>query len=244
MTRRTAPAQPPGSTAWYGKVPARGDFVGHGFSPAQIKAWDGWLQHALKSAAKRWPPAELDQRLGAFPTWRFFVWPGSMAGAAGTGRAAVPTAPWAGVLVASRDRVGRAFPLTVAELLDAERLPELGWLDIEAALARMADVALDAIETADVQAGEDFEAVLRSLGSVFTPARVAARAALRVEAPPGAPALPAAQSPLDLLRHSPGTQSLWWSEPAPGALPLPLGDAWPPHADLLLDILHRPDDPG
>ncbi len=232
MTRRgAAPTPPPGTTAWYGKVPARGDFVSEGLSPGQVRTWDGWLQRGLKRAAQRWPKADLDDRLRAFPAWRFLAWPNGQAGAS-----------WAGVLVASHDRVGRAFPLTVAQLLDAHSLAQLGWLDIEAALARMADVALDATDMNDPRIAEDFESVLHGLGPVFAAERVAARAAMRVEPRPAArPARPQ-QSPLDLLRGSPGTHSLWWSEPAPGAAPLPLGDSWPPHAELLLDILGLPGD--
>ena len=243
MTRRAAgppippvppvpPAPPAGTTAWYGKLPARGDFVSQGFSAGHIRAWDGWLQGGLALASQRWAPIELDRRLRAFPVWRFLAWP---AGAAG--------APWAGVMLASHDRVGRAFPLTVGELLDVTNVPGLGWLDIEAALARMADVALDAIDAVDSHAVEDFEAILHSLGPVFAPARVAARAAMRVQTQPGAKPVRPQQSPLDLLRNSPGTGSLWWSEPTPGAAPLPMGDSWPPHAGLLLELLHQPGDP-
>ena len=234
MTRRAAsppPAIPAGTTAWYGKVPARGDFVSHAFSAGQIRAWDGWQQQALRLASQRWSAVELERRLRVFPAWRYLAWP--------TGAA---DALWAGVVVASHDRVGRAFPLTVAELLDAASLARLGWPDIEAALARMADVALDAIDITDPQAEENFEAVLRGLRSVFAPARVAARLTMMVEQPPGAGLTLPQQLPLDLLRNSPGTLSLWWGEPVPGATPLPLGDSWPPHAELLLDMLHHPDD--
>lgn len=232
MIKRTAAAPPPGTTVWYGKVPARGDFVSQGLSAGQVRSWDGWLQRGLKRAAQQWAKPELDGRLRVFPAWRFLAWANGVAGA-----------PWAGVLVASHDRVGRAFPLTVAQMMDAEQLPTLDWLDIEAGLARLADVALDAIDMHEPQAGEDFESVLRGLGPVFASERVAMRATMRVErrqtARPGRPQ----QSALDLLRASPGTLSLWWSEPAPGAPPLPLGDSWPPHAELLLDVLALPGDP-
>jgi type VI secretion system protein ImpM len=232
VTRRAgSTAPPPGTTAWYGKVPARGDFVSQGLSPGQIRGWDGWLQQGLRTASQRWPQAEIGRRLQAFPAWRYLAWP---AGAAG--------AVWAGVLVPSHDRVGRAFPLTVVQSMEALTLPTLDWLDIEAALARMADAALDATDVNDPQASDDFESVLQGLGQVFAPARVAARVAMRVEAPAASRAARPQQLPLDLLRNSPGTQSLWWSEPAPGTAPLPLGDTWPPHAELLLDILGPADD--
>jgi type VI secretion system ImpM family protein len=232
MTRRvTAPTPAPGTTAWYGKLPARGDFVSQGLSPGQIRGWDGWLQQGFRHAAQRWPQAELDRRLRAFPPWRYLAWPNGVSGA-----------PWAGVLVASHDRVGRAFPLTVVEVVETSGLPGLDWLDIEAALARMADAALDVTDVNDLQASEDFESVLHGLGQVFAPVRVAARVAMRVEAPASARSARPQQSPLDLLRNSPGTQSLWWREPVPGTAPLPLGDTWPPHAELLLDILGPADD--
>ena len=227
------PTPPAGSTAWYGKLPARGDFVSQGLSPAQVRAWDGWLQQGLQRAAKRWSPAELDRRLQAFSPWRFLAWPDGPADVA-----------WAGVLVASHDRVGRAFPLMVLQAVEAARLPQLDWLDIEAALARMADAALDATDLADPQATEEFEALLLGLGQVFAPERVAARVAMRVPAPADAWSARPQQSPLDLLRNSPGTQSLWWTEPVPGTAPLPLGDTWLPHAELLLDVLGGGDGAG
>lgn len=228
-----APTPPPGSTAWYGKLPARGDFVSQGLSPVQVRAWDGWLQQGLQRAAKRWPPDVLERRLQAFPPWRFLAWPDGPAGGV-----------WAGVLVASHDRVGRAFPLTVLQALEAPRLPALDWLDIEAALARMADAALDATDLADPQTTEAFESLLLGLGQVFASDRVAGRVAMRVPAPADAWSARPQQSPLDLLRNSPGTQSLWWTEPVPGTAPLPLGDSWPPHAELLLDVLGGGDGAG
>ena len=220
-TARAAPG-----TAWYGKVPARGDFVSHGLTAAPVRAWDGWLQGGLKRATLRWPRDAVERRLRAFSSWRFLAWPNGVASTA-----------WAGVLVASLDRVGRAFPLTVLQAVDAVQLPSLDWLDIEAALARMADAALDATDLADPQSTENFEALLHGLGQVFAPERIAARVAMRVAAPADAWSMRPQQAPLDLLRNSPGTQSLWWTEPVPGTAPLPLGDHWPPHAELLLDIL-------
>ena len=224
--RHTPTTLPPGASGWFGKVPARGDFVSQGLPAALVRSWDGWLQGALRRAGQQWPADMLDQRLLAFAPWRFLVWPDG-----------VGDRPWAGVLVASHDRVGRPFPLMVAELLDPTGLPALDWLDIEAALARMADVALDATDTADPTMAEAFDAVLGSLGPVFAPSRVAARVAMRVATQTDGQRPRTQQSALDLLRNSPGTQSLWWSEPPPGSLPMPLGDSWPPHAELLLDIL-------
>jgi type VI secretion system protein ImpM len=92
----------PGRVCWWGKLPARGDFVGRGL-PARWRAdWDGWLQRGLALAATAADGGVLHDRLSNFAPWRYV---------------ALPTRgePWCGLFVASHDRVGRAFPLTLAE---------------------------------------------------------------------------------------------------------------------------------
>ena len=87
---------------WYGKLPARGDFVGRGLPPRWRSDWDAWLQRGLALAATRLDGAALRERLGAFAPWRYLALPAS-------------GEIWCGIMVASHDRVGRAFPLTLAE---------------------------------------------------------------------------------------------------------------------------------
>lgn len=136
-----------GVTGWYGKLPARGDFVCHGLSPEWVAAWDHCLQQVLRLGGL--PP---------FPPWRFLAWP-AVAGAAGWAQA--------GVLVPSHDRVGRVFPLTVVQTLTPHQLQGQDWPGVESALARLADAALDVTDTADPALTEDFVAVLSTLGPVF-----------------------------------------------------------------------------
>jgi type VI secretion system protein ImpM len=198
------------ATSWYGKVPSRGDFVSAGLTLEQVLIWDGWLQQGLAKAAQSLGAAELGRRLRAFGAWRFLAWPEPQG---------LDGAALAGVLVPSHDRVGRAFPLMLVQAFEPAAL---AWRDIEAGLARLADAALD---TTDQPGMQDFEMQLRGLASVFA-------AQPHSAAPPGAE-----KSPLVLLRNSPGHRSLWWSEPPPGAAPMPLGENWPPHEELLLDIL-------
>jgi type VI secretion system protein ImpM len=93
---------PPRRVAWYGKLPARGDFVGRGLPPRWRSDWDTWLQRGLALAATRLDDASLREHLGAFAPWRYVALP-------------APGEIWCGILVASHDRVGRAFPLTLAE---------------------------------------------------------------------------------------------------------------------------------
>jgi type VI secretion system protein ImpM len=86
------------SYGFFGKLPARGDFVSAGLPRSFVGAWDAWLQGVLptvlRSLADGWNDA---------PVWRFHLRPG-LCGAD----------PVLGVLLPSRDRVGRCFPLTIA----------------------------------------------------------------------------------------------------------------------------------
>jgi type VI secretion system ImpM family protein len=93
---------------WYGKLPSLGDFAARRLSDAFVAPWDAWLAQRV---------AESQHALGAnwlslyltCPVWRFFAMPGAIA----------PTLAqcWTGVVMASVDRVGRHFPLTIAAAL-------------------------------------------------------------------------------------------------------------------------------
>jgi type VI secretion system protein ImpM len=93
---------------WYGKLPSLGDFAARRLSDAFVTPWDAWLAQRV---------GETQAALGAdwlalyltCPVWRFFAMPGAIA----------PTLAscWTGVVMASVDRVGRHFPLTIAASL-------------------------------------------------------------------------------------------------------------------------------
>jgi type VI secretion system protein ImpM len=107
------------SSGFYGKIPARGDFVRSGLPRAFIDAWDFWLQRMMAESrlllAESWLPAWMEA-----PVWRFHL----AAGLCGPGAAL-------GVFMPSVDRAGRHFPLTLAAVASdaAETLPaSLGWL--------------------------------------------------------------------------------------------------------------------
>jgi type VI secretion system protein ImpM len=96
--------------SWYGKLPARGDFVGRGLPARWRSDWDGWLQRGLALAAATLDAATLRERLGTFAPWRYLALP-------------APGEIWCGIITASHDRVGRAFPLTLAERFSAPPSP-------------------------------------------------------------------------------------------------------------------------
>ncbi len=97
--------------SWYGKLPTRGDFVGRGLPARWRSDWDGWLQRGLALAASTLDAATLRERLGTFAPWRYLALP-------------APGEIWCGIIMASHDRVGRAFPLTVAERFNAPPSPD------------------------------------------------------------------------------------------------------------------------
>ena len=98
---------------WYGKLPTRGDFLGRGLPPRWRGEWDGWLQRGMALAATLPDDCGWRERLACFAPWRYLALPSR-------------DEAWCGIVLASRDRVGRAFPLTLAERLPAPMSPADG----------------------------------------------------------------------------------------------------------------------
>ena len=101
---------------FYGKIPARGDFVGAGLSPAVVDAFDGWMRACLAASrtalGEDWMPCWMEA-----PVWRF--------------SAPVAGVALGGVWLPSIDRVGRAFPLVLAT---EAALAGTAWLDAAEAI--------------------------------------------------------------------------------------------------------------
>jgi type VI secretion system protein ImpM len=92
---------------FYGKIPARGDFVRNGLPHAFVDPWDRWLQQAIAASQAELGDAWMAAWLEA-PIWSFALGPGVC------GPDAV-----LGLWMPSVDRVGRHFPLTLAALVPA-----------------------------------------------------------------------------------------------------------------------------
>jgi type VI secretion system protein ImpM len=122
---------------WHGKLPAQGDFVSRRLDPDYIEVWDHWLSEGMLALCEQLGDDWLDAYL-ASPSWRFLLMPGVLAGSLGV-------SAWAGVLMPSVDRVGRYFPFTLVQPLDARlvsspQMPALWhWLE------RLDDLAADAL---------------------------------------------------------------------------------------------------
>lgn len=93
---------------FYGKLAGRGDFIHRDLPSSFIEPWDAWLAAGIAASQAELGAGWLDAYLVS-PLWRFAVSPGLL------GSDAV-----AGVMMPSIDRVGRYFPLCIAQLLDRE----------------------------------------------------------------------------------------------------------------------------
>jgi type VI secretion system protein ImpM len=127
---------------WYGKIPSLGDFASRRLRGEFISIWDSWLQRSIAASRVELRDQWLDSYLHS-PMWRFALMPG-----------VIDTSAWVGLLMASVDRVGRYFPLTLALELEPDRCPDAlsatlfaqSWF---ADLERIALAALDADFSAD-----------------------------------------------------------------------------------------------
>ena len=190
---------------WYGKLPSQGDFVGRGLPRRWLQTWDGWLQRALAAAAQQFGSKALDDYMLGMPVWQALVLPQRSGDAV-----------WSGIVAGSSDRVGRAFPLLIAESWDARALGSLGL----AALHARALLLAGALDDAQHQTAAEFDARVAALGS--TPL---------ADARDG--------ETLDALRaaHS-GAASFWWrSAHRLDCWPQPEAEPWPPGDGLLPRLL-------
>jgi type VI secretion system protein ImpM len=91
---------------FYGKLACRGDFVTRDLAPGFTQPWDAWLCEGIQASRQQLGEDWLSAYLVS-PLWRFAL----AAGVCG------PNAVL-GMLMPSIDRVGRYFPLTVAQILE------------------------------------------------------------------------------------------------------------------------------
>jgi type VI secretion system protein ImpM len=112
LTTMPRPALPKDARAgFYGKLPARGDFVRENLPRDFTDAWDGWWQRGLAETQAAAGDAWRNSWLEA-PVWRFVLPPGLC------GRNGV-----IGVWMPSVDKAGRYFPLTIAAVAPIDWLP-------------------------------------------------------------------------------------------------------------------------
>lgn len=123
----------PGKFGAFGKIPALGDFFRLSLPQSFIDPWDAFLQASLVAGRSAKAEAWTEYYMTA-PIWRFAL----AAGVAGPD-------PVFGVVMPSVDRVGRQFPLTLAQVARFDT-PLRPLISETALLAALEDIALDALD--------------------------------------------------------------------------------------------------
>ncbi len=120
-------AEAPHAVGFFGKIPARGDFVRASLPRSFIDPWDNWLSRVITESrdllGTKWLPAWMEA-----PIWHFTL-PAGQCG----------TAPVVGLWMPSIDAAGRHFPLTLARV--GPLLPNM-----EDWLAAAENIGLDALQ--------------------------------------------------------------------------------------------------
>ena len=133
-------AEAPG---WYGKLSALGDFASRRLPPDWVAACDQWLAECVAASRQQLGAAWLEVYLSA-PVWRFAWGPG-----------VADQNWWFGVLMPSCDKVGRYFPLVVAQPRAQPPADRAGLDHLEAWWSHLAQAAMATLaESASVDAFE------------------------------------------------------------------------------------------
>ena len=198
----------PMAVGWYGKLAARGDFVGRGLPRSWLRVWDDWLQRAMANASRQIDAALLRERLLAMSPWQCIVLPVAQGQPA-----------WSGVVIASTDRVGRVFPLMLAEAYVLGDVDRVGLSDLRERAARIAHWLREA---ATALSPRDFELGAAQWGADAWPA---------VSASDGQ------ETVATLCRRRPSAHSFWWRLDASDHDAEVFDQPWPPHESLLLEWL-------
>jgi type VI secretion system protein ImpM len=207
-----AQAMRPQAVGWFGKLPARGDFVGRGLPPDWLRTWDDWLQRSLAQAADALGAGLLRQCLAEMPPWHCVVLPSE------------PAQPvWCGVVVPSADRIGRVYPLLLAEAYGSVELDAAGVVQLHERALRRHGWLRDA---AAAGSPDGFEARIAVLGETGWCGEAASDAGETLAA---------------LRRACPHAASFWWCAAPTEFMVPPQAESWPPRTRLLLDWLGEGD---
>ena len=132
------PAVVSSAPGWFGKIASLGDFASRRLPPGAVQACDRWLSDSVSQSRAQLGEGWLQAYLSA-PVWRF-AWAPQV----------VDGQWWFGVLMPSCDKVGRYFPLLVAQLRpappagrDAQDHLELWWTQAAQAALQTLDEGSD-----------------------------------------------------------------------------------------------------
>ena len=214
---------------FFGKLPARGDFVGRRLDQAFRTSFDEWLQKSITISKRQlgaaWMPAYLNT-----PIWRFVLGP-NLCGAV----------PSLGVMMPSVDKVGRYFPLVLGAQLPGCLSPGTVFQTARAWFDAAEQLILTTLDD-----DFDFEAFDRAVLALGVPAYTRAgspddrsRAALRLDLHEAGDMAPTYARMLDQVLMGNNLQfSLWWTQGSDRVRPSVLlspGMPAPPNFAAFLD---------
>lgn len=125
---------------FYGKLANKGDFVGRGLSSSTVQVLDTWLQQGLMYAQQQLDD-QWNEHYMVAPIWRFYLPSGVLDSHA-----------WIGAFIPSIDRVGRKFPLLLANRLSrslniaAAPIEQTALASFEAHFTYFEDLLLSSLE--------------------------------------------------------------------------------------------------
>ncbi|USD67508.1 type VI secretion system-associated protein TagF [Vibrio sp. SCSIO 43136] len=136
------------NVGYYGKVPARGDFLQHTLSAEFVEIWSEWLQAVIAVSKEQMEEAWLEHYLTS-PVWHFALSPGVC------GESTV-----AGSLMPSVDSAGRYFYFTLAAEIAATPLSlwqQRAWsVESERKILKLLDDDTDVVRWAKSLNGVDW----------------------------------------------------------------------------------------
>ncbi len=135
---------------FYGKLPAKGDFLSRNLPRDFVDAWDVWLQAGMNDSRQVLGDGWLQTYLTS-PLWRF-VLPAGCCGAAA----------YAGVLMPSMDKVGRYFPIAVVTALQESTSPLMVVATCNSWFESIEDKLLAALDDPDLSI-DQFDESLQSV---------------------------------------------------------------------------------
>lgn len=122
------------SVGLHGKLPQQADFVSRNLPMTFTTGWDDWVQRGLLASQEALGNQWLEIYLTS-PIWRF-VFSGGL----------LDQVPWAGIMVPSVDKVGRYYPLLLAQSLPPETLPTAPLVESSDWFAALEDLAIHALQ--------------------------------------------------------------------------------------------------
>lgn len=119
---------------FFGKIPLTGDFIHRRMNSVFMNRWDEWLKvnilHSQNMLGERWLPIYSQS-----PMWRFCIAPG-----------VIDDKAYLGIMIPSVDSVGRYFPLTVVQAIEAKAIPFILSTKANQWFQNIEDLLLDLLE--------------------------------------------------------------------------------------------------